>query len=161
MALAPPRPEGAVLTELGRLTRLDDLGWSLRDAPVLAYDRAKRLFIVYAGKVTRPSSRAEVREYVRTHWGQRGRGVVRNGGIAVGPFVSRGKSRVIQYTTKKGLDREIVDYEHTWGEGKAGRFVPPTVLEHVCRGCGPRCAAGGALALAGGTYTVGLLGIRG
>jgi hypothetical protein len=154
-----PAPPSSALVELGRLTRLDGFVWSLRDAPVLAYDDRGRLFIVYVGKVVRSSSTSELREYARTHWGAKGRGDCRGGSIADPPFVSHGSSRSIQYTTRKGSDRELVDYVHAWGEGGSGKLVPPRVLEHDCGK--PRCPWTGALALAGGSYTVTERGIVG
>ncbi len=166
-------PPVGKLTELGILTELGFatvdtrkaivvvLAWSLRDAPVLAYDTQGRLFIVYAGKVARPSSRAELEEYARTHWGAKGRGDVRDGGRAVGPFRTLGRGTSIQYTTKKGSDRRLVNYVHEWGEGGSKAFTPPAIVEHDCKRCGPRCGARGALALSGGSYVVNDRGIVG
>jgi hypothetical protein len=147
------------LVELGVLTRLDALYWSLRDAPVLAYDKAGRLFIVYAGKVSRSSTIVERREYARTHWGAEGRGDARDGVIAAAPLVAFGESSVIQYTTRKGGDRELVDYVHEWGEGSRAKLVRPTIVAHDCGK--PSCRWHGALALLGGSYTVEERGIVG
>jgi hypothetical protein len=155
-AIAPPVGE---LVELGVLTRLDALYWSLRDAPVLAYDTVGRLFIVYAGKVSRSSTIVERREYARTHWGAEGRGDARDGVIASPPLVSFGESSVIQYTTRKGGDRELVDYVHEWGEGSRAKLVRPTIVAHDCGK--PSCRWHGALALLGGSYTVEERGIVG
>lgn len=162
-----PAPEGA-LTELGKLTRLEPtrgkiLRWSLRQAPSLAYDDAGRLFIVYTGKIVRSSTPAEIREYGRTHWGQTATGKVRAGGVAPLPFVRLATAKSITYTTKKGADAELVDYVHPFGEGASSRgFLPPQIVEHECLGgCGPRCAARGALALHGGSYRVTSRGIVG
>jgi hypothetical protein len=150
------------LIELGRLTALDDFVWSMRGAPILAYDTAGGLHIVYAGERVGPSTKSARGEYARTHWGREGRGSERWGFVAVGPFKNLGPSRTIQYTTKKGRDRELVDYVHTWGEGSLRRCVPPVVLVHRCGPrCGPRCAARGSLALSGGSYTVSERGIVG
>lgn len=162
-----PAPKGA-LTELGKLTRLEPKGgrvlrWSLREAPSLSYDAAGRLFIVYTGKIVRSSSPAELREYSRTHWGKRGFGVVRSGGVATGPFTRIGAAKSVTYTTQKGADHELVDYVHPFGEGAPAKgFLPPQIVEHGCvGGCGPRCAANGSIALHGGTYRVTSRGIVG
>ncbi|MEJ7812895.1 MAG: hypothetical protein WKG32_20945 [Gemmatimonadaceae bacterium] len=151
------------LVELGILTALEQadgtvLAWKTKVAPVLSYDERRRLFVVYVGKVARPSSRAERRSYARTHWGKAGRGDCRNGAIAPGPFRSHGRGARIIYTTRKGADRELVEYVHEWAEGGG---TAPEVLEHACRGCGPRCAAKGAITLHGGSYKVEDRGIVG
>jgi len=161
----PIRPS-RTLIELGKLTRLgcgsSVLFWSLRHAPILAYDEAGRLFIVYAGKVVRPSSAAERREYSRTHWGRAGGGEVREGGTAPPPFVLGPAVTSITYTTRKGGDRdELVDYVHAFGEGSRRTVVYPRLATHRCRGCGPKCAAAHALALVGGSYRVNARGIVG
>ncbi len=162
----PGLPAGG-LVELGLLTLLEQedgrvLAWSLRDAPVLGYDTRGKLFIVYEpGRVIRPSNASELRSYDRTHWGAKGRGDCRGGGVVVAPFRSHGPGAVITYTTRKGTDRELVDYRHEWGEGGRGSFTPPTVVEHVCERCGPKCAAKGAIGLAGGSYKVNDRGIVG
>ncbi len=164
----PPR----ALTNLGLLTGVTvaEVGgvasytWPLRDAPILAYDDRGRLHIVYAGKVVRPSTSLERKEYKRTHWGQRGTGKVREGGVATPPLISLGRGVEIQYTTRKGADRKLVDYRHEWGEGapKGKRWVAPTVAIHRCKGgCGSSCAAAGAMTLVGGTYRVDTRGIVG
>lgn len=153
---APARGD---LIELGLLTGLDGMRWSMRAAPVLAYDANARLFVVYAGRVVAPSNAAQRRRYARTHWGLSGPGATRAGAVADGPFVSLGPSASIQYTTRKGGDRELVDYVHEWGEGGAGRFVPPTVLAHDCGN--RRCPWSGAIVLSGGTYRVEDRGIVG
>lgn len=156
------------LVELGILTRLGVgravLLWTLRDAPILAYDAAKtrRLFIVYVGGVVAPSSAEDLKEYRRTHWGQSGKGDVRRGGIAPPPFVDLGPATSITYTTRKGFDRELVDYVHPFGEGSSRRCIFPRVLRHACAGgCSSKCAARGALRLEGGSYTVEARGIVG
>ncbi len=166
----PDRGPVGRLTELGVLRELgtkgEILAWALRDAPVLAYDSAKkpRLFIVYPGKVVRGANRAELREYARTHWGTKGRGTLRNGGRAVGPWKSLGTGTVITYATKKGGDKTVVFYVHEWGETGGilrKKFTPPTIVVHDCKACGPRCAARGSLAIVGGSYTVNERGIVG
>ena len=153
------------LTELGKLTAIETVKhewvWNLRDAPTLAYDKTGRLFIVYAGKVVRPSDGPEKREYLRTHWGRPGDGVVRDGAIAKAPFTVGEISTRICYTTQKGLDRKLVDYVHEWGEGGPRQWKAPRLVAHSCAKCGPRCNGKGALALAGGTYVVSGRGIVG
>ena len=164
----PPRS----LVELGKLTRLvwSKPGssvqflaeWSLRDAPALAYDDAGKLWIVYTGRVVRGSTPEEVRAYRRTHWGVRPLGKVRDGGIAVAPFVVLGRAESITYTTQKGTDRALTDYVHRFGEGARGKWEAPRVVEHACKGgCAKGCRAAGAIALAGGTYRVDTRGIVG
>ncbi len=160
--VAPPPPVG-LLVELGLLTRLT-LGapssvvfaWSLRDAPVLAYDEAGRLFVVYAGPVVAASSVPALKEYKRTHWGKSGKGDVRNGGLAPSPFADLGPAVSITYTTRKGFDSELVDYVHPFGEGSSRRCIFPRVLIHEGAGSGK-----GAIALSGGSYTVESRGIVG
>ncbi len=165
-----PAPPTGTLKFLGKLTEITWKGkalrWSLREAPDLGYDKegpGGRLFIVYTGRIVRSSTPAEIRDYRRMHWGQRGRGVVREGRIAVGPFVELGAAKSITYSTTKGLDRELVDYVHPFGEGApAAGFVPPRLVEHECTGgCGPRCAARGSISLTGGSYYVTTRGIVG
>lgn len=172
----PPR----TFVELGKLTRLvvtkhpaqkgdvarivAILAWSLRDAPVLAYDERGKLWIVYAGRVVRPSSPQEVKEYRRTHWGAPAKGKVRDGGVAVPPFVELGEGGTIIYTTRKAGDGggELVDYVHLFGEGARGKWEPPRVVEHRCKGgCAASCQSRGAIALRGGTYRVDSRGIVG
>lgn len=163
----------SVLNQLGMLTRLDladgtVLSWSLRDAPVLAYDpqRTKAggrcLVLCYRGRVVRPSTKAERREYLAKHWDAVPEGKVRDCGSAVGPYKSLGPSTSITYTTRKGAEAKLTDYVHPWGEGAMRRCVRPKVEEHACgRGCGPRCAAKGAIRLTGGTYSLEDRGIVG
>jgi hypothetical protein len=166
-----PAPEAmplGKLTTLGRLTVLvpksgPAFRWSLRQAPLLGYDGAGRLFIVYAGRIVRRSTPAELREYGRTHWGASGEGNTRGGLIAVGPFVVFAPAKSITYTTKKGGDGELVDYVHPFGEGASAKgFVAPKIVEHECTGgCAARCAARGSIALSGGSYRVTSRGIVG
>jgi hypothetical protein len=167
--LNPGKPRGA-LQELGVLTCLTSdayfLGrspapsrlwsWGLRSAPVLAYDGAGRLFIVYGRRVVAASSKLQRDEYKRIHWGAAGRGELAGGGVAPGPFRDRGPCLAITYTTKKGTDAAPVDYVHAF-EGER-----PRIVEHVCRGgCASTCAARGALALHGGSYRLEKRGIVG
>ena len=163
MIVANPSREFVLL---GRLTRLayrtkrqlartppKVLIWSYRQAPLLAYDARGRLHVVYSErKAGRASERAE-EEYARSHWGASGGGRLVEGAEVRGPFTASermGLSTSVTYTTKKGEDPELTDYEHAWGEGSLGRFVPPTV-----------CQSHGRVALVGGTYRVTDRGIVG
>lgn len=150
------------LVALGLLTRIDWRGghrsWSLKKAPTLVYDGAGRLFVVYAARAVGTASAADVREYARTHWGQRGNGRESEGELVKPPFRKLGEGISITYTTRKGTS-ELVDWVHEWGEGARGQWIAPVVLEHVCRGSA--CAAKGQIALAGGTYRVTERGIVG
>lgn len=161
------------LTLLGLLTRLvvlhrgrkTSLSWTLKGAPLLAYDGAGRLFIVYRGKVEGASSEAQQAEYNRTHWGKLSGGKLLGGGVAVGPFLEVGDATEITYTTRKGTGNggKIVDWVHEFGEGSRKPLVRPRVVIHDCTAghCGPRCAARDALGLAGGSYSVTGRGIVG
>jgi hypothetical protein len=160
----PPR----ALTALGLLTALSYLGhggklvelrWRVKDAPTLAVDEAKRLRIVYLGKVSRPSTKEEADVYRRLHWGDHGRGRVNGGGVAVPPVRVLGPGVSVTYTTRKGTDRTLVDYVHAWGEGGGRTWEAPQVVEHRCGS--KRCACEGALAFVGGSYTVNERGIVG
>ncbi len=157
------------LVELGKLTRLvyegeggrkpSELRWSLRSAPTLAYDKAGRLFIVYGGGRVRSANAKERAEYARTHWGQVGPGEVRAASMACAPLRRLGKGLSVTYTTRKGGDTDLVDYEHPWGEGARGAWTPPVVVAHRCGA--PKCAGMGMIALVGGTYRVTERGIVG
>lgn len=153
-------PDG-FLVELGRLTALEvrsrvgntvsSSKWSPRSAPILAYDLRGRLFIVYVDNVTTRAARSsETSRYKRTHWGQEGRGALVGGAILTGSCKVWGVGTRITYTTKKGDDRELVDYVHDWGEGATSAWEPPLVVAHGTR-----------FALAGGTYRVDTRGIVG
>lgn len=164
-----PSPPLGALVELGKLTEIAMTGitvytWPLRDAPVLAYDERGQLFIVYTGKIVGPSTKAQRREYARTHWGQSGPGHLREGGTAPAPHRLGAEVSSVTYTTQKGLQRKLVDYEHLFGEGasRGTRVIRPRIARHECPGgCGSKCAARGALALSGGTYQVNARGIVG
>lgn len=163
------------LTNLGALTVLQGrdlktgrarvLRWrSLGTAPTLAYDEAKRLHVVYHGRVVRPTTAEETAEYKRSHWGKAGRRVVTEGLVSVPPFRRVMVGESITYTTEKGGDSELVDYVHPWGEGVKGSWLPPIIVEHECHPAtcrGSKCAAKGSIALMGGTYTVESRGIVG
>ena len=119
----PSKHRGA-LVQLGLMTRLHVarggapllvLGWSLRDAPILAYDEAGRLVVGYRGPVVRAADPSELREYKRTHWGAVGQGKVRDCGAAPAPLVSWGRASGVTYATRKGGDRAVVDYVHVFG----------------------------------------------
>lgn len=164
-------PSGA-LVALGRLTRMVVtpsrgsrplvLCWAVSRAPVLAYDEAGKLHVVYMGRVERASTEAEIKEYKRTHWGAQPTGKVSGGGVAVPPWETLGTGVSITYTTKKGRDAELVDWVHPWGEGGPRKFTAPRIVAHKCRGgCATRCGARGSIALAGGTYSVSERGIVG
>ncbi len=168
-----PKPKGGLVL-LGLLTGLVftssagkrfALSWPLKTAPLLAYDGAGRLFIVYRGKVEGPSSGAQQKEYARTHWGAPSGGKLLGGGAAVGPFCVVGEATDVTYTTKKGLgsSAKLVDWVHEFGEGSRKKLVRPRLVTHDCRAghCGPRCAARGALGLSGGSYHVTERGIVG
>lgn len=153
------KPDG-FLVELGRLTALEvksriggtvsSAKWSVRAAPILAYDLRGRLFIVYVDGGARQAARSERSRYRATHWGQEGRGELRDGAIVSGSCAVWGVGTRITYTTKKGEDRELVDYVHDWGEGATSAWEPPLVVRH-----------GAKFALAGGTYRVDTRGIVG
>lgn len=158
------------LATLGRLTFLRTTRaayrWSLRAAPLLVYAPATgRLFIAYQGRILRPMTSTEAREYKRTHWGQPPpEGHVRAAGVAPGPWGRAEEVQVIAYTTRKGADPALVDYVHEFGEGAArgARVVKPRLVAHRCKGgCRATCAAAGAYALLGGTYHVDTRGIVG
>ena len=157
---------GRKLTLLGKLTRLETVkhtySWSLRDAPLLAYDENGKLFICYRGRVIGPSSDAQQKEYKRTHWGLDGDGNRLAADIAPGPFTLGEISTRIAYTTEKGTDRKLTDYVHEWGDygGRKKPFTPPRVARHTCSGHG-RCGSRDALALVGGSYVVKTDGIVG
>lgn len=161
-----------MLVELGKLTKLvyrdvasgrrRVIALGLRDAPILAYDPTKRvanLVIVYATRVVGRASAAAIREYSRTHWGAEGQGQRVAGDVALEPLTELGPGLSIAYTTRKGADRDLVDWDHEWGKGASGKFIVPAVKEHRC--AVPRCATKGRLALAGGTYRVTDRGIVG
>lgn len=154
-------PGGASLVLLGKLTALEYesagrrrvLRWSLRSAPLLAYDRGGRLHVVFGASARGKASSDARSEYRRTHWGRGGRGQILSGRELAGPFrgVKRlGRSTRITYTTRKGFDSDLTDYVHQWGEGARGSFEAPIVV-----------AQSGMIALSGGTYRVTARGIVG
>jgi uncharacterized FlaG/YvyC family protein len=149
-------------TMLGKLTRIAWKGGSRRyaidKAPALVYDARGRLSVVYAGEPAFPATDDERAEYERTHWGQAGRGEVQSGVVVTDPVRELGAGTSITYTTAKG-SRELVDWEHKWGDGARGSWTAPRVVEHVCRD--KLCHSKGALALRGGSYQVNERGIVG
>lgn len=158
MRLFTKNPRGALI-ELGALTEMvleNDAGqivtlrWSLSSAPVLAYDETGRLFVLYAGKVTRAATNAEREAYDASHWAKRAKGIVRGAIGAKKPLRRLGVGREIVYTTEKGRDRELVDYRHRWGEGASGKWRAPVIAIHECGA--ESCEGEGAIALVGGTY---------
>lgn len=156
----------ADLIELGLLRELTvfdgaRFNWGRRNAPILAYDKRGRLHIVYpTGYVIGVATAKQQARYRTTHWGIAGDGQVLEADFArTGPFKSLGIGRTIVYETRKGFDRDPVEYEHEWGEGARGTWRAPSIEEHVCTGC--RCAMRGALRLRGGTYRVTERGIVG
>jgi hypothetical protein len=96
------------------------------------------------GKLSAAEARAE---YKRTHWGNAGKGKVQTFGAPdprAGVLVELGELTSIVYTTKKGRDRELVEYEHDFEKTK------------------PRlCFNGTGLVIVGGTYKVNERGIVG
>ncbi|NBU16713.1 MAG: hypothetical protein EBS48_06825 [Actinobacteria bacterium] len=132
--------------------------FSARDAPVLAYGAtAKRLAIVYRPRVTGKSSPDARREYARTHWGLAGDGERLAGIVCGGKARHLGTLTEITYGTRKGSDRETVNYWHVFakpGEGGVARPLPPHLQEGTCAGRA-------MLRILGGTYTVTTHGIVG
>lgn len=162
----PPRqataakPSGALVV-LGHLTEIVTRGpteqpsawrWALRSAPLLAYDTAGRLFVVYPSRKVGRASEASRKSYSRTHWGQAGKGDELDGAIVVGKAKVLGVGVSVTYTTQKGADAAPVDYVHEWGEGARGSWTPPLVCHND---------RGDRVAFAGGTYRVTERGIVG
>lgn len=154
------RPRGR-LVELGALTEIVTRGatghtsrmrWALRSAPILAYDTAGRLFVVYPTNKGGRATAAARKSYARTHWGQTGQGREVDGAIVVGSARVLGVGVSVTYTTRKGADAEPVDYVHEWGEGASGPWTAPLVVHD---GTDPK------VAFSGGTYRVTERGIVG
>lgn len=153
------RPRGR-LVELGALTEIVTRGptghtsrrWALRSAPILAYDTAGRLFVVYPTNKGGRATAAARKSYARTHWGQTGQGREVDGAIVVGSARVLGVGVSVTYTTRKGADAEPVDYVHEWGEGVSGPWKAPLVVHD---GTDPK------VAFSGGTYRVTERGIVG
>lgn len=86
-------------------------------------------------------------EYERTHWGERGRDRVSRKGAPdprFGTSTKLGKLVAVVYETRKGGDRELTEYEHTF-EGKR-----PDLIYNS-----------GGLMIAGGDYRIAEGGIKG
>jgi hypothetical protein len=161
-------PAGAMhkLGVLVRITYLDHTGreralrFSVRRGPQCVYDARGRLYLAYvSGRAVREATPEEVAEYKKVHWGQRGKGDVYAGAVALPPFKRLGPSVTITYAAAKGSS-DLKDWIHPWGEGGRGRFTPPMVLVHSCQK-GPKCAGHGRVCLHGGTYRVTERGIVG
>lgn len=160
MTAKAARPRGALVT-LGALTEIIFRGatgheqamrWSLRSAPLLAYDTAGRLFVVYAEAAVGKASKAARKSYAKTHWGKPGRGNELEGAIVVGAARVSGVGISVTYTTQKGADAQPVDYVHAWGEGAREKWKAPLVVHD---GTDHR------VAFSGGTYRVTERGIVG
>lgn len=101
----------------------------------------------HRGRKPNPSDAGAAAEYRRTHWGDRGRGQVRQleaQNPAHGTLTELGALHSVVYVTKKGGDPELTEYEHEF----AGPL--PKLLY------GPR-----GLVIAGGRYRVKTGGITG
>jgi hypothetical protein len=122
-------PRHGELVSLGLLTKIRTtrgvIRFSLRRAPVLAYhlcrgkcDVAKRLVVVMrarSSKGVRPTSKEARREYERAHWGDKGSRPSIPGRVYAGGAVRIvGTIRSVVYTTKKGGDAELTDYDHAF-----------------------------------------------
>lgn len=167
-AVANPAGEIIKLGDLTRLTlrtesgRLRVLRWGLRSAPTLAYNPSGKrasLVIVYPVRVVGKAPSAAIKEYAKTHWGVSGAGERVDGERALTPLSRLGPAVSITYTTEKGGDLELVDYEHEFGDGAEGAWTPPVVLQHACGA--KKCPADEMVALSGGTYRVTERGIVG
>lgn len=70
---------------------------------------------------------AALREYERMHWGQKGKGQLREAWAPdprVGVPVVMGELVAVTYRTRKGSDRNPVDYEHVFGSPEGERGLP-------------------------------------
>lgn len=159
-----------MLVALGRLVCIEwregarkrHAAWSVRSAPLLAYESTLRrgsLLIVYAARRIGGASMRGAAEYARTHWGKLG-DLSEHGGVTLeGKLRVLGPCHRVIYATRKGSD-ELVDYDHVFGEVenrvKLSRFTAPSVCTSDEVGV-PR----GTLQLAGGTYRVTSHGIVG
>lgn len=160
-----------MLVELGRLVRIEWRGagramraasWSLRSAPIVAYETTRKrapLLLVYGARTIGRASIGGVAAYARTHWGKLGNMREVEGSTLEGDDLRvLGPCHRVIYATRKGSD-ELVEYDHVFGtdeDGPVKRFTPPDVC--TSNGAGvPR----GTLQLAGGTYRVTSHGIVG
>ncbi len=135
--------------------------WGVRDAPIVAYDPAKKtgaLVLIFAPSIIGKASSRGSKEYKRTHWGQAGDGDRLDGEVLQGVAPYRGTAKEITYATAKGTDAELVDYWHTFGDygdlSLKTTFTPPRVES---------AKVGGRelWRLSGGSYTVDKHGIVG
>lgn len=157
----------ATFTELGRLTEITFLDpkkksrrWPLSRAPILAVTPEKRLVVLYNPVVTGKAGAKERAKYTLLHWGNLGQGKAIDAYMPQGPWGRLGAAKSIVYTTKKG-SRELVDFDHKWGDGapRGKRVIPPFYAEHACRDA--KCPQRGWLKISGGTYSVTTRGIVG
>jgi hypothetical protein len=125
-------------------------------APIVAHggDGPASISLVYASTPKGAAPRSSRAIYQSTHWGLSGKGQRLEGLRLAGPATPVGIALAITYATRKGDDRQLVNYVHEFGEGGAGRFVPPTVVVGVCNGRR-------MMRLDGGSYTVEERGIVG
>lgn len=109
------------LVALGTVERLETKAGRPVRVPrgtILAYHQGRKsggLVLVYGARPTRGMSAAAQAEYERTHWGERGRGRLVAGDAPEVPQRARGVelARVV-YTTKKGGDAALTDYDHAF-----------------------------------------------
>jgi len=133
-ALEAVGPRHGELVSLGLLTKIRTthgvLSFPLRRAPVLAYhvcgarggrdkcDVPKKLVIVHrarSSKGVRPTSKEARREYERVHWGDKGTRPSIPGRVFAGGRVRIiGTIRSVVYTTQKGGDADLTDYDHAF-----------------------------------------------
>jgi hypothetical protein len=140
------------LVALGWLVELHTKSGKVITAPrstLLAYDpraKVRGLVIVYGVKTSRAKAPPSAeKEYKRTHWGQGGAWGISSGDApeargAVGVLCTR-----VIYATKKGGDRDLVNYDHTFE-----KTMPQLVK-----------AGGSRVQFHGGTYRVTERGIVG
>lgn len=149
--LATANPSG--LVALGWLSRLELVnGQSVRvpRGTLLAYDPKKKrggLALVFGAQTSRATPpEGAAKEYAKTHWGDRGAWGVSKGELPEPKKGSRGSpvARVV-YTTKKGGDRALTDYEHPFEE-ELPRYI--------------KCS-GATFQIVGGSYRVTSHGIVG
>jgi hypothetical protein len=125
---ATANPSG--LVALGWLSRLELVGGREVRVPrgtLLAYDPSRKrggLAIVFGVRTSRARAPdGAAKEYARTHWGQSGAWGISTGDMPVPKkgTPSTGIARVV-YTTKKGGDRALTDYDHPF-EKELPRYV--------------------------------------
>lgn len=159
-------PRRGHLHDLGALTRIEfsdrkrPMAWPLKRAPRLVYhacasgkgcDADGLLGILH---FPRAKKGKPTREYTRTHWGHKGDAGSYAGEMGVpgtGFATNMGTVRAVTYTTEKGGDPEITDYEHEFGDGARGKWTPPILA----------ATPDGLLFFVGGSYRVTSRGIVG